>query len=216
MKAHSKTDQLNVLFKEWQKNAPEYNVWDGVINEDLYKGANTKILFIAKEPNNPEQTAGDFREWWKNDIKYAFSYRIAEWSYGILNDFPEYDEIWKNKGTAHSTIQQIAFMNIKKVGGGGNANFDQLMDHAKKNTDYIQQEIGIIDPEIIILGNFWKGLRSVLFPNLEWKNSGYDRAIAKYQKSKIINFYHPSSRNAPSASYSLLQNIIRSKAFKKL
>jgi len=90
------------------------------------------------------------------------------------------------------------------------------MDHTRKSFDFIHQEIGIIEPEIIILGISWKKIRTELFPKLEWKNSGYDVAIAKYKKSKIIDFYHPSSRNAPSAAYSLLQNIIRSKQYKEL
>ncbi|GAG86637.1 unnamed protein product [marine sediment metagenome] len=107
-------------------------------------------------------------------------------------------------------------MNIKKVGGSGSAKFDQIMDHTRKSFDFIHQEIGIIEPEIIILGISWKEVRTELFPNLEWKNSGYDIAIAKYKKSKVIDFYHPSSRNAPSAAYSLLQNIIRSKPFMEL
>jgi len=213
----NKTEQLNKLFKEWKKRVPENNVWDGIIDEKLFNEANKKILFITKEPNNPKQEAYDFREWWKDEIKYAFSLRIAEWSYGIFNDFlPEYDEIWKNEESVKKALWSIAFMNIKKVGGGGKSKFDRIMYHVKKSYDFIHREIDIIDPEIIILGITWKEIRTELFPDLEWKDSGYDIAIAKYKKTKIIDFYHPSSRNAPAAAYSLMQNIIRSKAFKEL
>ena len=92
----NKTEQLNQLFDEWEQTVSEYKgkfVRDGIINEQFYQIASPKILFIAKEPNDPEQTAWDFRELWKADISRTFSFRIAEWSYGILNSFPEYNPL---------------------------------------------------------------------------------------------------------------------------
>ena len=96
----SKTEQLNQLFDDWELAIPEYKekfVRDGIINERLFQTAPKKILFIMKEPNNPSQNPGDFREWWKDRIEYTFSYRIAEWSYGLLNNFPKFDDIWEKR-----------------------------------------------------------------------------------------------------------------------
>ncbi|MCX6320389.1 MAG: hypothetical protein NTX93_01080 [Bacteroidia bacterium] len=214
----SKTIQLNSLFDKWEQTVSEYKgkfVRDGIINENLYQIASTKILFITKEPNNPKEESGDFREWWKNEIKYAFSYRLAEWSYGLLNNFPEYDEVWKEKQT-HNAIQQIAFLNIKKSGGGGNSELKRMSEHLKMNFDFLHKQIEIIDPEILILGLSWNKLRDGLFPNIKWEKSGYDILIGKHNKSKVIDYYHPSSRTAPAASYSLLQNIVLSDKFKSL
>jgi len=215
----SKTDQLNQLFKNWELAVPEYQgkfVRDGIINEKLYLTASLKILFITKEPNNPEQKPGDFRDWWKDEIKYAFSYRIAEWSYGLLNNFPKYDEIWSNNDIALNAIQHIAFMNIKKSGGAGNSELNNMIEHIKQNISFIHRQIEIIEPEIIITGTSWNELRNTLFPNLGWLKSGYDIDIAKFKQSKVVDFYHPSSRTPPAASYSLLQNIVGSEAFKEL
>jgi hypothetical protein len=213
----TKTEQLNSLFDEWVEKVPEYKnkfIRDGIINEQLYNSASKKILFIAKEPNDPKQEeAWDFREWWNKGLKYAFSYRIAEWSYGLLNNFPEYDEIWNKNNLAHEAIQYIAFMNIKKSGGTGNSEFNNMIEHIKQNISFIHRQIEIIEPEIIITGTSWNELRDELFPNLGWLKSGYDIDISKFKKSKVIDFYHPSSRTPPAASYSLLQNIVGSQAF---
>lgn len=122
----SKIEQLDSLFDEWEQTVSEYKgkfVRDGIINEILYKDTSPKILFITKEPNNPKQTRGNYREWWGDGVKSPFSYRIAEWSYGILNDFPKYDEVWK-ENRIHKSIQQIAFINIKKSGGAGNSDYN--------------------------------------------------------------------------------------------
>lgn len=216
----SKTEQLNKLFDEWEQKVAEYKgkfVRDGIINEQLYQNAIPKVLFIAKEPNNPEQTAGDFREWWKDEIYYTFSYRLAEWSYGLLNNFPQFDDIWKHEGSsAQKAIQNIAFMNIKKNGGTGNSEYNRIMDHLKGNFDLLHRQINIISPDIIITGTSWNKLRDALFPNIKWQLSGYGIFIGRYNNAKVIDFYHPSSRNAPAASYSLLQNIISSNKFKQL
>ena len=217
----SKTEQLNELFIKWEKEIPGYKghfVKDGIINEDLYHQTNPKILFITKEPNNPKQNPGDFRVWWKEEVKYAFSKRIAQLSYGIINEFPEFDAAQKKRGSSSvkQTIQHIAFMNIKKIGGGGNSEYERIMEHLKTNFQYIQLQIEIIDPDIIILGLSWKEVRNELFPKTNWIRSGYDVLIGKHKNAKVIDFYHPSSRNAPAAMYSLLQNIIQSQQFKNL
>lgn len=215
----SKTKLLNDLFDRWENAVPEYQgkfVKDGIVDEQQFTSAPTKILFIAKEPNNPKQDAGDFREWWRQELAYTFSYRIAEWSYGLLNDFPQYDNIWKEKGYAQKAIQRIAFMNIKKSGGLGSSEYNRMMEHVKKNFDFLHQQLDIISPDIIITGTSWKELRNGLFPNVNWINSGYGIEIGRHKNSKIIDYYHPSSRTAPSAAYCLLQNIIKGDQFRHL
>ncbi len=216
----TKTEQLNSLFIEWKKRISSYNGFfheDGIINEPLFQNAPYKILFIAKEPNNPEKEGFDYREWWKEEIRYTFSYRIAEWSFGILNDFPEYDEIWEHEELPQKALQQIAFMNIKKSGGGGNSTLEIMMNFVTDiNLAFLINEIEIIEPEIIILGISWLELRDRLFPKIEFIRSGYGIEIGKFNNAKIIDFYHPSSRTAPAAAYCLLQNVIRSERFKGL
>lgn len=217
----TKTQQLDSLFEEWEQTTPDYRgkfVRDGIVDEGSYDAAKHKILFVAKEPNNREQQAGDFRVWWEQGLKYGFSLRIAEWAHGIENDFPLFDEIkYELGGNRTTAIRKIAFMNLKKIGGTGNSTYSEIEKHLKQNKAFIERQVEITNPDYIILGLSWKELRNELFSNkVDWKNSGYDIHIGKKGRTKIIDFYHPSSRNAPSASYSLLQNIFRSKSFKEL
>ncbi|MBA7541762.1 hypothetical protein ES705_34078 [subsurface metagenome] len=107
-------------------------------------------------------------------------------------------------------------MNVKKSGGGGNSNNAVMKVYAKRDFEFIHQEIVIIEPQIIITGLSWGSLRKVVFPNIKWQSSGYEIDIGKYKQAKVIDFYHPSSRNAPAASYSLLQNVIESQEFQRL
>lgn len=213
-----KTQKLNTLFDKWEHHVTEYKgkfVRDGIINEPLFDKAKKKVLFIGKEPNNPNGTFGDFREEWNEGVSYTFARRIAEWSFGILNDFPLFNDVEKT-GVLESCLTQIAFMNIKKSAGRGSADITTIMKHAKMNCEFINQQIDIIAPDIIITGTSVPQLRDCVFPNMEFKDCGYYIWIGKYRNMKIIDFYHPSSRNAPSAAYCLLKNVIQSEAYRNL
>jgi len=216
-----KNSELERLFGEWKANYSDKDgfIYDGIIDENLYNMAEHKVLFIMKEPNDPKKGSWDFRTWWKKKIKHRFSRRIAEWAYGILdNNFPPYDSIWSKN--AYSKVQEalnsIAFMNVKKTGGKDASSKSEINRIIKRDRDSIHEEIKIINPEIIILGLSWRSSVELLFPNLNWHNTGYSIIISKYGNAKIIDFYHPSSRSSPVALYCLLEKIIKSKQFSSL
>ncbi len=216
----NKNEQLNQLFDSWETEVGEYTskfVRDGIIYEDLFEKASPKILFMMKEPNNPDQKSGDFRKWWKDELKGSFDIRLAEWSYGLLNNFPPYDSIWMSgHQAALNSIHKIAFMNIKKSGGKSVSNEAEMNQHARQNKNYIHHQISIIDPEIIVLGWTWESLRTTIFPNLSWKDSGHGARIARFNTIKIIDFIHPSSRTSAPATYYFLKTIVSCDSFKNL
>ena len=211
MNSH-KNLRLNTLFNKWKKQYPDSEnfVKDGIIDEELFDQSPQKILFITKEPNDPKQKGKDYRIWWNEEIYFKFSYRIAEWTYGIHNDFPPYDRIWPDNEDeiAHKSLKSIAFMNVKKSGEGGASEEKEINKYVNRDIEYIHKQIDIIDPKVIIIGMSWASTVNLLFPEVDWKQSGYGIEIGRYNGSKVIDFYHPSSRNGPSASYSLLQNVV--------
>ena len=219
--------RLDILFEEWEKILPEYQNnfrKDGIINENLFEEkGNTKILFICKEPNgrnHKNNDSYDFREEWDNEQnfpKYSFAYRIAEWAWGIQNNFIPFCEIDKNREKQKNSLRKIAFMNVKKSAGIGKSNTKTIREHIKTCHNFILDEINIIQPEIIILGlSFDKSIRKILFDNLKMVNSNYNIHVAKWGNCKIVDFYHPSSLTPPAASYSLLQNVFQSSIYKNL
>ena len=224
MNIETKTQQLKNLFERWQKSFPfkenDFHV-DGIINEELYEQNinGMKILFIAKEPNATDHEENEDRsfvnEWNTTKPKYNFAQRIAEWTYGIMEHFPLFDSIKENDKPDY--LKKIAFMNVKKSGGDGFAIRNDIYTVVKEQKNFIKEEIEIIKPDIILLCiSFDKNIIKDLFGELEFKKSGYGVEICMFNNSKVINFYHPSSRNVAPAAYSLLQNVIQSEAFKTL
>jgi hypothetical protein len=228
----TKTAQLDALFRRWEDAIPEYKhvfVKDGIVEEDTWNTTSPKILFIAKEPNHFEHPmAGDFRKDWKDGTIYPFAQRIAEWSFGIHEGFKEFGDIeyTKHKPTSlyYSYLQKIAFMNIKKRGGGSVCDAKQLLAHINtaEHLACLHEQIVIIDPDLIILGLSWgaaeRKIKELVLPGINevLEQCNYSIEVGKLGKRRIIDFYHPSSRNGPSASYSLLQNVVNSNVFKSL
>ncbi len=208
--------ELNVLFSDWKKKYPKYKdkfISDGIIDELEYNRANKKILFIAKEANSPNQSEGDFRTWWPEGVRDNFSYRLCEWTYGILNDFPPMNRIESDKATY---IKKIAFMNLKKIGGGNTVNYKTLTQVVAQEAPFIKKQIDIINPNVIVGGigeqKYWEDI----FSGIQFVDSGYNIKIAKYDEYKIIHFYHPSYRVPMAMSYALLGSVFNSEAYKRL
>jgi hypothetical protein len=174
---------------------------------------------IAKEPNtrNHEQASDHsfVTEWESKNGTYPFALRIGEWAYGLLNGFPLFDSLTQEKKL--ESLRRIAFMNVKKMGGGGLAISEDIYKVVCEHRKYILDEIAIIDPDIILLGlSFDDRLKRELFGPRTWQLSGYTVKLLPFGKAWIIDFYHPSSRNVGAAAYSLLQNVVQSDAFKVL
>lgn len=221
----TKTAELDRLFKEWEQNIPEYQrkfVSDGIINEELYNKANKKILFIAKDPDDPDQKESwDFRELWNQEFKNTFTHRLAEWAYGVLNDFPDYKTVCNDRPKLICALQSIAFMNVKKIGGRSEADRNEIFEHTKRNKNFLLNEIEIIKPEIVILClSWWQDTIDFLFDSILWNEPvepfNY-KAFGKWNNSKIISFYHSSQYTYSAAFlYSVLQKIIESRNFIEL
>ncbi len=213
------TEKINALFHRWQEEFPEYQGKfnkDGINNEEVFNNQKLKLLFLAKEPNDPEQGGGDFRDWWAEEVKYSFSHRICEWAFGLLNGFPPVETLSYDNKERVQIMSAIAFMNLKKSGGSANADHDVIREVVTRESHLILEEISIIDPHIIVggLGNteFW----SLLFPDIQFANSGFDINVAKYGSYRIIDYYHPSYRVPRSMSYCLLDRVFNSDVFLEL
>ncbi|MDI9311293.1 MAG: hypothetical protein QM535_13870 [Limnohabitans sp.] len=217
MNNYSINEELNKLFDKWHEEIyPDEKIFirDGIINEVIWESTPKKILFIAKEANNRSDVSWDFREWWGDSFNYTFSHRVAEWAYGILENFTDYDTI-DSYVKKLETLQKIAFMNINKTGGVGTASNQELKNHIDKSKSYILKQIEIINPEIIIscIGD---DLNDYLFSEKNWSKSGFAIWVKKYENAKLISFLHPSARSFASAPYCLLKSVFESQPFKNL
>lgn len=209
---------MKQLFTTWESSFPDYKgkfIRDGIINEELYQTAKVKICFLVKEPNDPAQDAWDLANHLNNKFKGGFSIRLAEWSYGIQNDFPPIESIPATPEQLHPWLKKTAVVNVKKTGGKSLSDIAEIAKHALQNKPFLLDQIRLIKPDILIAGVGEGKILDDLF-EVPFQNSGYDNTIGKWEGIKIINFYHPSYQVPRAMSYSLLQNVVNSDKFRNL
>ncbi|MDZ4746505.1 MAG: hypothetical protein SGJ05_10965 [bacterium] len=207
----TKTEKLNSLYDQWIIAKPEYAscfIRDGIIDEVEYDRAKCKILYVGKEPNHSGgQQEADFRsEWRRGEASYPFAYRIGEWTSGMLNGFPAYQDAVAKRTDC---LRQIAFLNVKKSGGGRSVSKREIDAHVDDiQLEFLHCQLNIIDPDIVVLGlGFNQKLLVRLFPNLTTQpvQTQCGIMVAAEGKRKIIDFYHPSYwKLSPSVSYGQL------------
>ncbi len=213
----SKTEELDQLFEQWVEEFPQYRgkfKKDGIIDEETFEAQEIKLLFITKEPNDPGQREGDYREWLK-EVKHSFSHRICEWAFGVHEDFPPLNQL--NCAKRKEIMKTIAFMNLKKIGGKAKANDREIQKVIENEKELLKGEIDIIKPTIMI-GSVGRksGYLNSLFNTDSFKDSGFDVEVGRFKTYKIINFYHPSYRVPRAMSYALLGAVVNSQIFRNL
>ncbi len=84
-------------------------------------------------------------------------------------------------------MKSIAFMNLKKIGGGSSANHKNLVEDIEENKESIIKEIEIIKPDLVIgcgIYNYW----DLFYKDINFEKSVYDNSIATYNKMMIIDY----------------------------
>ena len=215
----TKTERLNELFAKWRERygaEADRMCLDGIVCEKDYEKTDPKLLFVAKEPNHQGDRGFDFREWWCEEVKYAFTKRLCEWTYGIQNGFPPLSGFDKDEGHKLTAIRSISFMNLKKVGGSGSADSAKIQSTTERDREFLRRQIDIIAPDVVVGGIGDSRLWSVFFPGIVLHDCGFDIRVARVGRVRVVDFYHPSYLVPRAMSYSLLGRVFQSEPFKAL
>jgi hypothetical protein len=221
----------NELFAQWCQDKPpevkEHFIRDGVVNENEFgmsldenHNSDLRIVFFLKEVNGGENW--DEREYLreynnKDEFKKTHSQTITvltQLAYGVLNranTSTRWNEIELvvTDGSSIQTqvLQRIALVNVKKIAGSGNAEYDKINKFIKndKNRNNLKQQLDIysknaIGQTVIVCGGtdwYYKQL----YNGLTWKQTSRGIEYCKQDKKIIIAFCHPLARIAPNIKY---------------
>lgn len=217
----NKREALHQLFTEWEAAVPVYKgafIRDGIVNEAAYEKARPRVLFISKETNLVAgKPAYDYSEMLSQEPGNMFVKRLAQWAYGFQHKWPAFEQLSGNKDAAIwvDVLAQIAFLDVKKSGGTGKANDREIEQHIVMNRPWLQKQIEIIDPDVIVCTLRSKALVMALFElsDKQWVQTPFNRCVFKYGSAAVVDFYHPSGRRSSRAFYELLKGIVVSEAF---
>ena len=181
-------------------------------NEDeLWHSAPKRVLFLCKDGNNSGcSVTQDYKAWHYHkkgkNITKDFPRNIAYWLYGLLNVdetglAPEFETLTVEKITDFFDKTPFALVNCKKEAGGGTVDGKVLQRHIDLYKEYINKEIEILNPDIIVCGgtrkSFFYGSGNIYEPFQYISDNGwiyYNEPLKKL----IIASWHPSY---PKRSY---------------
>ena len=180
------TGRLSALFVRWKEfyrqNGldPEMFFGDGIIDEAKYSKAKKKILFILREIN---ESGGDLTELIRQGHRHNVVSQLSQWAAGILNDFPEYEEIDRDQQTKAETLESVALLNLKK-NTGETALMPRPFDgFSLMDKSFVVEEIDVIKPEIIISCN--------VITELVWAlDLDEVKCEVSYPNNVLDRFYH--------------------------
>lgn len=212
-------DKLDTVFLEILEryksisNNDDFCIKDGIINEKIFEKQETKILFVCKEHNklDLDYTGShlDARIWMDRLVNYNFSNRLAEWAYGILNNFPPFEES-QNEDLKLDSLRSVAFLNLKKKAGSSVTKNKEIGEFIYPTKDLLKKQIDFINPDLIIFCTDWVGFAEwILEIKLSQKIHGVEYGL--YGMAKVINFGHPSSRGPKESLYYWLKEVINFK-----
>lgn len=209
------TDEKS-LFEKW-KNKPVCNVdnitidhsrgfiEDGIINKNIWKTVNKKILFILKEAYYDKKTNWSLTDYLVEKEHYSAMWRrAAEWTYAINNTnlkkiadpkcTKEFDD-----NMYRELINQIAVVNIKKSNGEKRSDMKELLIYAKHDKEELRAQIEMIDPDIIVCGYTIEPLDLLYDYKIRKYNTTnyYGAYITKEIGGKeriVLDFYHPANK----------------------
>lgn len=211
--------RLDDLFHDWKPGRSRFHQ-DGLLcggdaDETAWRNARIKILFLAKEPNNPKSAPWDFRTWYhQNGVMYVFGHRISEWAVGILKDFPSLAKITDEQ--RNSCLLSTALMNIKKVGGRANSSPSEISMVIKNDRERLLKQLRIIRPDVVIGGLGSIKLYLQLFGAMTAHPFPNDVTVLTNGEFLLVHWYHPSARRIRKASYVGLKKLFRDPDFKRL
>ncbi len=209
----------DALFTEWRKSRPDL-VADGVADENLYLGSQTRLLFVLKEVNSDGKGGWDLREYMRNGGRSQTWNNITRWTEGIRAACAGEPEIsWDalasiDAGRRKAALCSIAAINLKKSPGGHTTNVLALRDAAAQDNMLIAAQFALYEADFVICcGNHVTDALDChvkCMGDAAWESTSRGIDYREYRPGKFVVAYaHPEARVADNLLYFGLTDAIR-------
>ncbi len=205
-------DTLFAHYKKYYHDEITNIIRCGVVDEETYLSSSIKIVFVLKEAHSQkinwsipdklkEQIHLFERENQPMNPNYLATWlQAGVWAYAIINNsFDNYRVLCQPKIVAQG-LKCIGITNLKKIGGGAEADPKEIKYFAEKDSELWQKELEIMNPDLIICGgtfgiviNILHLERDILYQKPKKKYS-YTTLNINNKRIVILSFRHPGNR----------------------
>ncbi|MCR5271956.1 MAG: hypothetical protein K6E13_03120 [Lachnospiraceae bacterium] len=191
------------LFDEWKIDNPDIITY-GIVNEDEYKKAPVRILYLLKEVNGGK--AWDLCNYISNGGRQQTWDNKARWTRGILSINLEIPWIELESITNQQRIEllnKICVVNVKKTSGRHTSNYSELQSAARDTREQLIRQFQISNPQVIICCGtssiYFEDIFEVAEPNWEMTSRGI--YFVRENGRIVISYSHPEARVKDSLLY---------------
>ena len=197
-------EQEQQLFQRWKKERGYTSfLSDGIFDESLWEQQSVKVTFVLKEANWENGNA-DLCQWLLEEHKGSYWKtwnNIARWTQALLagGEYPRY----VSKSDKTYWLSRVSFVNLKKVGGGCQADGKVLREFAVKDAPYLREQLSLYAPDIVICCGWWV-VADILYQHVlskdtltPWEKTshGFDYFYTRFEEKEapvpVVSFYHP-------------------------
>jgi hypothetical protein len=194
------------LFAEW-KARREGVVRDGAVDPGRYVQSDPRVLLVLKEVNDNDGGGWDLRHFLQRGGRGQTWNTVARWMKGMAaldQDLP-WDEVSEvDAGTRRRQLRRLCVMNLKKTPGGASSDANEIRRAAEMNSDLLNRQFRLYDPDIVICGGTNEIFSDVIDAIDRDKQAQTRRSIwyNEFAPGKhLIAFYHPQARIRASFLY---------------
>lgn len=211
-------DELLKLWKEYDNKCPNSSDFmeDGLLRNGCESNWNEynpcRVLFLLKECCEP---GGDVRDWLnpnnpanrefgtidrngkkKRNIFYPLACILFGIKYWYDHDYKtcSFEYAIQNVGHIHTEIP-FAYVEAKKLPGGATANNNEIKQYVREHKDFLQKEIDLLNPTIIICCD-----------NGVCRLEKTVRELTEGKTVSIVTAYHPCARMSVEKMYFRVMN----------
>jgi hypothetical protein len=211
-------NDLAVIYQSCKRSNEQF-IAGGVVNEEEYEAAPCKLLVLLKEANDKdnaddwslidlindqikafEESEKNYLEIWRRigllslGLKWGFDHYHHQVLGGIEQDIAE-------------GLSAIAVTNLKKCGGGGSSNYDEIKQYAARDKDLWSKEVEIMKPDIVLCGGTFSIVCDLLGFEVLQGPSGAD--YGKALRTVFVDFPHPMYQISPKIYYAYFIETMR-------
>ena len=134
-----------------------------------------------------------------------------------------FEALIKGGGWVHDVVNRFAYIQIKKVGGGGTSNAREICDYAARYGDTLKRQIELYQPGLIIGCGVGKASPArLILPFLgtgsentaSTTGAAWWRFDTAWGQTVVIQQYHPAKRGSTSALYEDVWSSVREVSLK--
>ena len=201
------------LFERWKSERGYVNfISDGIFDFNRWQNESLNVLFILKEANweggSPEKGLCNYLLSEVSPTYWKTWNNIARWSKALLEGGEYPSEVTKKDKSYW--LRRIAFLNLKKIGGGSVAVDEEIASYAISDKHFIKEQITMCNPDIIICCGRGNGKNADLLYYKVFEEHGcsdWKQTPNKYnyfeltlpsseKKIPVVSFYHPQMRGS--------------------